>query len=107
MGGERLGALPGGRRLGAYSLLVPLAGRLYPAGEVRQGDVGEHPHVVRAVVERGDVPVGLAAGMEEELAVLTVDLLDGFQAVGGKTRADDVQAPDPGTGHGLDGLLAV
>ena len=53
--------------------------------------VGEDADVVRPVVEGGDVAVALAAGVEEDLAVLLVDLLEGLQAVRREAGADDVE----------------
>ncbi len=69
--------------------------------------VGDEADVIRPVVQGGEVAVALAAGMEEDLAILLVDLLDRLQAVGREAGADHVELAQPGLRQGRDRLVGV
>jgi len=58
-------------------------------------------------VEAGDLFVGFAAGLDEGLATLDCDFLKGFQAVGGKGGADDLDVFVAVLGELLEGLVGV
>src|SRR5919112_1442319 len=80
---------------------------LQPAFELPLHDVADHPHAILAVVEAGQVGELLAAVVHEDLAILPIELLEGFEAVGREARRDDRHALDAALGQGLHGLVRV
>src|SRR5437868_14446680 len=87
----------------------------YPSFELAQGDLPDHQHAGRAVVEAGNRRKILAAIFLERVRVLDRDLLQRFQTIGGKAGRDHRYAFDaaPGeladgpVGRGLEPLLAA
>jgi hypothetical protein len=56
------------------------------------GNASECLYVVNAVIQTGDVGKILAAGLAEYFRVCLYDLLERFQAVRSKARADNINA---------------
>src|SRR5215212_6540464 len=77
---------------------------LEPSLQFARHDGFDHPHALRTVVQARQVSEVLAAMVHEDLAVLAVEFLKGFQAIGGETRGDDGQALHAALRQSLHGL---
>ena len=70
-------------------------------------EVGQGARMQRARVQRGNVIEARSTRLQEVVAVLDVDFLDGLEAVHGETRADDRDAPDPAPGQRFEQVVGV
>ena len=62
-----------------------------PTTEILDHDLGERCNVFRAAVEGRNVTETFAAALGEDLAAGNIDFLQGFEAIRGESRADDIQ----------------
>ena len=69
--------------------------------------MGHHFDMVFPIVEAGDVVVFLAAVFEEDVPVLQLDFLQGFQAVGGEAGADHIDLLEALVGHRREGFRGI
>src|SRR4029079_12587969 len=66
-------------------------GGVQPAAELPRREVGQGVHPLVTLVERGNVAKFTPAGAEEDRLSFDRDLLQRFQAVADKARADHVE----------------
>src|SRR5690606_1698773 len=80
---------------------------LDPAGEFAPDHRLDDRHALVAVVQAGDMRELFAAGIDEFLAYLAIDLVERLDAVGGKTRVHHGDPPDPVMRQLLDRLVGI